>query len=184
MACNLKDFSSAADGCVDTDGGIAESYAVDCEYIQDVTFNTDGEITAIVMNAADKWVHYKYDVDDDVPYFNQIGERTGKKHITKQTAFFGFAGISTPSVEFANTVKSCCCIVLVHILNSGTALVQGIDRNPVTGIWSTTKKPVKATVSMLSDTGAGEERIEVTFESESKGFSPITTLTGTDIEAL
>jgi len=63
-------------------------------------------------------------------------------------------------------------------------LVQGIDADLDNDDFNSTKKSMKATVNIQSDTGDNEDRTEITLESEGRNFSQATTLTDTEIEAL
>lgn len=183
MACNLIDLSGQGE-CRTADGGIFKSFLADCDDIVDVIFDANGKITNFVMSAVGQWFEYEFDVNDDTAFYNQNGVRTNNKHTTTQTAFFKFGGISEELIQFANGIKDCCCLVAIHCHNNGIKTVQGIDYDMDTGIWQKSKKFVKATVNILTDTGANEDRVEINLISEGRCFSQCTSLTATDIEAL
>lgn len=182
MACDLVSLTSAVE-CSASDGGIYQTYLVDKDEITDVTFDASGIITGFTMAQVGQWVKYEYD-DDDTAFFNQTGERTNKKHTVNGQAFFKFAGISATKVEFANKAKNCCGMVAIHFLNSGAVLVQGIDYDWDATTWKFTKQRAKVTASILTDTGANEDRVEVNINSVGKEFASTTSLTATAIEAL
>lgn len=183
MACKLVDLATSGE-CRSADGGIYQSYITDCDNIVDVIFDASGCIVNFVMASVGAWFKYEFDVNDDTAFYNQEGDRNNNKHTVNQTAFFKFGGVTKTMVEFANGIKGCCCLVAIHLFNSGTAHVQGIDYDEDTGEWKKAKKFVKATVNVLSDTGENEDRVEVNLISTGRCFSSITNLTAADIEAL
>lgn len=183
MACNLLNLSGSG-RCRSADGGIYETFLAECDDIADVIYDNDGCITNFVMTSLGKWVRYEFDVDDDTAYYNQEGDRNNNKHTVNQTSFFKFGGVTKTMVNFGNGIKDCCCLVAVHFFNSGISLVQGIDRDPVTGTWRKSKKYLKATVNILSDTGQNEDRTEITLNSTGRCFSSATTLTSANLQAL
>lgn len=165
--CELIDLAAQAE-CATSEGGIFETQVVDGNFIDSVVFDANGVVTSIVMGTADKWVNYEYD-DDDSASYNQNSERANRKVTITQTAFFKFAGITDTKVEFANGIKDCCKLVLIHRLNSGAGLIQGVE--PYNGSWRFTKQKAKATPNVLSDTGAGEGRVEINVNSVGSEFS-------------
>ena len=180
--CELVSLDS--DNCIPSDGGIRLSYLAQCSDIASVTY-TSGVITAFVMEELGGWIKYKYDTDDDTAYYNQTGVRTNRRHVFDQTAFIKFAGISDTTVEFANGIKDCCCLVAVHFLNDGATLVQGIEEDEdATAGFREVKKPAKATVNVMTGTGAEEARVEVSIISQARSASATTDLTPEDLEAL
>jgi len=183
MACRLVDLT-AAGNCRDIDGGIAVSYIAELADVTDVTIDGSGVVTNFVMGTVGKWVKYQFDTDDDTASYNQPGSRTGNKHTTEQTATFKFGGVNATSVDFANGIVQCCELIAVHFFNNGVALVQGIQYDEDTTSWKVSKKALKATISVLSDTGDNEDRTEVQLISTSKTFSQTTTLTAAALEAL
>ena len=165
--CNLINLGAAAE-CANSDGGIFETQIVDGNNIDSVVFDANGVVTSIVMGTPGQWVNYEYD-DDDSASYNQNSERANRKITITQTAFFKFAGITATKVEFANGIKDCCKLVAIHRLNSGEGLIQGVE--PYNGGWRFTKQKAKATPNVLSDTGAGEDRIEININSVGSEFS-------------
>lgn len=178
--CNLVDLSAAAE-CATSDGGIFETWIVDGTQITDVVFDVNGQITNFVMATTGQWQLYEYD-DDDSASYNQNGERANKKITVTQASFFKFAGVTATKIEFANGIKDCCKLVLIHRFNSGVALVQGVEQYNAS--WRFTKQKAKATPNVLSDTGAGEDRIEINANSVGAEYSANCTLTNTEIAAL
>lgn len=183
MACGLVDLATAGE-CRSADGGITQSFIADCDSIVDVIFDAAGCITNFVMTSLGQWFQYEFDVNDDSAFYNQEGERTNNKHTVNQTSFFKFGGVTKTMIEFANGIKGCCCLVAVHFFSSGIAMVQGIDYDADTGEWQKSKKYVKATVNVLSDTGDNEDRVEINLISTGRCFSAATELSVADLQAL
>lgn len=183
MACGITEINQSAGSC-GSDGGIYLSYGTSSENIVDVTYDTDGIITGLTMANTSLWGKLTFDTDEDTAFYNQTGERTGKKHVENQQAFMSFSQITAAKIKAANEASECCSVVFIHFLNSGVALVQGIDIDLDADEWRTTKQPAKVTVNALSDTGDNADRIEYTIDSVGRKLSASTTLTQTAIEAL
>lgn len=182
MPCILVPIT--ADDCTDSAGGIKESYITDCANIQSVTFDANNQITAFTMASTGLWTHFVYDNDDTAKY-DQVGSRPSiKKHIYDSEAFMKFEGLSNAKAQAADALTSCCCLVGIHFLNNGTAIVQGIMKSTDTGNFTTVKKKGTLTASLLTDTGANSDRAEFKLISQSTKYSHFTTLTSTQIAAL
>jgi len=173
---------TAAEECVISDGGIYQTQLVDGSEIASVTFDAQGNITAIVMNNPDMWETYNYD-DDDTANYSQNGVRTNNKIEYTQNSFFKYAGVTEAKIYFANEIAPCCKLVAIHRSNSGVNYVQGLEQLK-DGTWGFTKKKLKATPNVLTDTGAGEDRVELNLDSTGRRLSPLTALTSAAIEAL
>lgn len=185
--CRLVSLTQA--NCVESDGGIYETRIIDFANIADIVFNTTpmdpnyGEITDVVTVGTGEVFSYVFD-DDDTAFYNQTGVRQNKKHTVTQQAFFKFAGIDSAKVSFANGIKGCCELFAFHFANSGSIFAQGIDFDEATDTWLKSKQRAKATVNILTDTGANEDRVEVFINSVGRCFSPLTTMTPTEIDAI
>lgn len=179
--CELVDLSGAA-ACAVSDGGIYQTQIVDGDELDDLTIDVNGQVTGITMKNVSKWVTYDYD-DDNSASYNQNGERANKKITISQASFFKFAGVTEPRVRFANKIRECCKLVLIHRFNSGIALIQGIDVLS-DGTWLFSKEKAKATPNILSDVGTGEDRMELNVNSVGRSFAAVVTLTQAEIEAL
>lgn len=181
MACTLLPIDNSV--CSVSDGGIYVSYIAPISSLTSITV-AGGEITAFTMAAVGAFEKFVYD-DDDTAFYNQVGERQNFKHTYTSTAFIKFAGISTAKKLAADALSACCeGLFAIHFLNNGTALVQGLDITAATPFWKKSKKRLAATVSILTGTGAEEDRIEMNLISTSLLSSPFTTLTTTAVEAL
>lgn len=181
MACTPAGINQDNGNCDTADGGIYQSYMTARANISAATFDVDGQITAFTMTSTSQWVKYVYD-DDNTAFYNQEGERTGKKHVFNQSAFMKFEGINTAKVKEAGVVAGCCDMVWVHFLNDGSKFVQGLEDDG-TGAIKKPKETAKATVNILSDTGDNTGRIEFTVNSVAKN-THLTTLSAAAIEAL
>lgn len=183
MACAVVAMTKS-DACSATDGGIKESRIAKFSDITTVVF-TAGDITNFVMTTTGLWKKFQFDTVDDTAYFNQEGERTGNKHIYNQTAFLKFGGITLARVKSAESLKDCCELVAIHLMNNGLLVAQGLELVG-TDEWSTTKKPLMATVNIMTGTGTEEDRIEISLISQSKQAAKVLPIAMTlaDIDAL
>jgi hypothetical protein len=181
MACVPVGINQDTESCATSDGGIRNSYITDFANITDVTFAVSGEITAITMSGPGLWEKYVYD-DDDSAFFNSEGERTGKKLVYNQAAFMKFEGITVAKLTAIDSIRECCNAVLIHRLNSGIAIIQGLE-NDGAGNFVRLKTSPKGTPNIMSDTGANTDRVEITFNSVCKKIHAVG-LTDAAIEAL
>lgn len=167
--------------CANIDGGIIVSYALDFVDLLTVTFGSDDEITAMTIDGAVSFAKFTYD-DDDTAFYNQTGERDGKKHTFTQEAFLKFtAPFATAKTKALNDLKDICNLVWVHFLTTGDAWVQGVEKYGST--FRKSKTAARATISHISGTGEETSRSEVTIGSVARE-THLTTLSTTDIEAL
>lgn len=182
IPCNIIGLDNS--NCADSDGGIYQSYVVDATKVTDVTLDVNGQVTNFTMSAIGQWKKFVYD-DDDTANYNQVGTRAGNKHTFLQTAFMKFAGMDNTKRKAIEGLTPCCQgVVAVHFLNNGEKVVQGIENISALDDWKFSKKRAKATANFNTDTGAGEDRAELSLISEAKTSSPFTTLTADDIEDL
>jgi hypothetical protein len=167
--------------CSNIDGGIVVSYALDFVDLLTVTFGANDEVTAITIDPAVNFAKFTYD-DDDSAFYNQTGEREGKKHTFTQEAFLKFtAPFEAVKTKSLNDLKDICNLVWVHYLTTGDAWFQGFEKFGST--FRKSKQSAKATVSHISGTGAETSRTEVSINSVARE-THLTTLTTADIEAL
>lgn len=178
MACTLVEMTQ--ESCVASDGGIRYSFIIDTASI-DAAGITSALNVVSAMTTTGTWTLFEYDTDDDTAYYNQEGERTNNRHVFNQTAFMKFAGIDSSKGDAAQKIVECCSLAAVHFMNNGKVLLQGIEllASPA---WQVSKKKCKATVNIMTDTGANEDRIEVTLSSQSRQASPFVTMTRADFE--
>ncbi len=183
MVCNLLDLDNQVD-CPVSDGGIVESRVAECVDITDVTIEAlTGIITGFTMATTGLWKKLVYD-DDDTAFFNQEGVRVGNKHTFTQTGFMKFAGVNNDKRLVVEGLTPCCCLVAVHFLSNGTAVVQGLENFATITTWRTSKKKAKVTANVLTDTAANEDRVEFNFISESRNSAMFTDLTPAELDAL
>jgi len=183
MACTLIDLDNQVD-CPVSDGGIVESRVAECIDITAVTIEAlTGIITAFTMASTGLWKKLVYD-DDDTAFFNQEGVRVNNKHTFTQTAFMKFAGVNNDKRLVVEGLTPCCCLVVVHFLSNGTAVVQGLENLASLTTWRTSKKKAKVTANVMTDTAANEDRVEFNFISESRNSSMFTDLTAAELDAL
>ena len=165
--------------CSNIDGGIIVSYALDFVDLTGVTFGVNDEVTAVTV--AVSFAKFTYD-DDDTAFYNQTGEREGKKHTFTQEGFLKFTGpFAIDKTKNLNDLKDICNLVWVHYLTTGDAWFQGFEKFGAT--FRKSKTAARATLNHISGTGAETSRSEVTIGSVARE-THLTTLTTTDIEAL
>lgn len=180
--CEITGLDQAA--CSVSDGGIVRSFGTAAGNITDITFDANNQITAMTMSTTGLWAEYVFDTDTDLPYYNQTGERVGNKHTYNQEAYIPFSGLNNTKRNELEELVGCCELVFVHFLSSGLALVQGIEYNPTTDVWRTTKKRAKVTGNFDSQTGADDDLMGIRILSQSRRLSNFTTLTETALRAL
>jgi len=182
MACDLLAVDGA--NCPDVDGGTKLTFGADASQIEDITFDTDGQITTFTMVAPGAWKKFKFDLIDDTSYYNQEGERVGVKHLYNQSSLLKFAGINKDKVKAARALRKCCETVWIHFTNEfEIAMVQGIEWLGGQE-WQLSKKPAKVTNKINTGTGAEESKVEFVVNSQAREESPLTTLSIEDVEAL
>lgn len=180
MPAEITPIDQTAGAC-GSDGGISVSYGILCEDVTDITV-VSGVVTGFTLASTKSFSKLVFD-DDDTAFYNQEGEREGKKVTINQTAFMKFEQITSAKIIAGNNALQVCCSIWVHYLNSGVALVQGIDYFDDDS-YLNAKTTAKITPSALSDTGENADRLEYNIESVGRRLSPTTSLTTTQIEAL
>lgn len=184
MACGLTALSSIAT-CTNDGGGIARSFMCNLADITAVTL-TSGVISGFTMASTGLWKALAYD-KDDTAYFNQTGARAnaGAPFIATQTAFLKFKGMSSAYITAANSMKDCCNVVVIHVLNNGARLVQGIEIDATAvGGFVGSKTDTRVIPSAMSDTGANQARLELLIEGTAFTLTPTTSLSDSAILAL
>lgn len=177
MACTLISLDNA---CVNAFGGIYVSYAAPAADIDEITFDGDGQVTAITMENSANFAKYQY-TQDDTAYYNQEGNRDGNLHEFEQEAFFKFLGISLDNKQFVDSLVECCDLVFIHVLRGGTKLMQGIEYDPDNEEWMLARNSAKVTGNVMSGLPSEESRVEATINSTANWSSPLVDMT---IEAL
>lgn len=180
MACTIVEITSV--DCIASDGGLKYTFIADTAALDAAIAHTAYVISTAMALTTGTWAIFEYDTDDDTSYYNQEGERNNNRHVYNQTAFMKFAGVTSTKRAAAEALKDCCALVAVHFANNGKSFVQGIELG-ASPAWDVTKKKCKATVNIMTDTGANEDRVEITLISQSRQASPMTTLTKADFIA-
>ena len=137
------------------------------------------------MSAVGKWKKQVYDTDGTA-FFNQTGQRKGRRLTYKQASFLKYSGMDSTYAVAAKTFGKCCNLVFIHVLTNGNRVVQGleIDAAASGGFTGTKVTDTMLTPNLLSDTSQNDSRMEFNVEGEAKEPAPFTTLTDTAIEAL
>lgn len=171
-------------GVCDTDGGIVYSHGMLCSNFTGVTVDAAGNITGFTTAVTGNIGKLQYDTEEDVPYFNETGERTGKKHLYNQEAFMSFDGITADKIKAGDSAAAGCCNIFIHTFANGVKRMQGIQVDKDTGDWTLSKKRALVTVNNNSNTGDATDRMEWTISSQSKYAAPVVAMTDAAIEAL
>lgn len=179
---NLVGLTQAA--CSGSDGGILEVLICKAEFVTDVTFDVNNQITGFTMSATDKWAPYEPDTDLDQVYFNQTGSRAGNKHTSTAETLLAFSGLNNTKRTEGQELIDSCALIAVIFTTAGTAMVQGVKKNSVTGDFQLTKKKCKATVDFLTQTGADDDTMFIKLNSEDRTLAHFTTMTKAALLAL
>lgn len=181
---DLTDITAVA-SCED-DGGLAYSYVAPLSKLSAITV-TSGVITGMTMTAAGEWAKYTYDSDGTAVYA-QPGTRstTGRGRTFAQQADFKFSGITAAYIAAANAAGLKCPVVVIHVLNNGMRLVQGIEvQSGATGGFVKSKVLEALVVpSMTSGLSTESSNMSFSITSTSRSLSVSTDLTDSEIEAL
>lgn len=185
MPCTLTGINQDNDDCGTPDGGTKIDYGIDLNTLNTITYDVSNPyvITAITLTGVGETFTKYVPDDDDTAFYNEEGERTGKKHVYNQQSNMKFEGITAEKIKAAEELKSCCAQFWFHVHNSGIIRVQGIEKSSNANGWERPKQTAKATISINSLTGADVENITVVINSQAK-VALTTDLTTTDIEAL
>lgn len=183
MASGLTSLNSTGTDCSAAEGGIIRSYGCKLADISSVTV-TSNVISNFTMASTGLWKEYKYD-RDATANFNQAGALNGNKFSVEQTAFMKFKGITSAYILAANTAKDCCDVVFIHVLASGTKVVQGLEFLAATGSPEPSiNRSTRIVPTINSDTSANEARMEFSIAGSTNTFSQTTSLTDAAILAL
>jgi hypothetical protein len=175
-ACGLLELGGSADDCSDASGGLEISHAADIKDvdIDNAVLDLEGRIVDIPwVTIASPYVSLTPD-DNDQALFNQESTRddNGKINVV-HTATYSFTGLNDAKVQAARYIKSCCALIVVHVLNNTFVFVQGVAARKINGTWvlKRTKKAAKANPSLLSDTGENSDRVTLDIISQDKEFA-------------
>lgn len=161
------------------------SYFTKKANITAITKDVNDIITNFTMSATGLWEKLEYDVDGTANY-NQAGTFANSRTSVEQTAFLKFGGISNDYIKAANGAKDCCDIVVIHILNNGLRMVQGIEpsASAVGGFLGTKNRQTRIVPTINTDTSQNAARMEYSITGNANSFSLTTDLTDAEIEAL
>lgn len=187
MATLLTGIVQDNTACIDLDGGLLQSYAIDLLGLNTVTWGAGDDlytISAITLSGATiVFAKFVY-VDDETAYYSETGDRPSRnKHIFTCEAFMKFEGITPAKTSAIMLLLSVCAQFWLHVTLSGTILIQGIEKDGGASGWKRPRQTAKPTVTRTSGTGAEIERYELFIRSQQKTLAE-TSLTTDAIEAL
>jgi hypothetical protein len=181
--CNLIGLDGS--NCITSDGGIVETFMTQADNVTNLTVNANEEITAITMTAPGLWVRYQYDTETDIPYYNQVGTRSGNKHVYAKEALLPFTGLDATKRLAMQALTECCSgLAAIHFTSNNKAMLQGLVYDTVTSSFNKDKKPLKVTGNFNTNTGADSDVVEARLLSEDKILSNFVLLTRAQILAL
>lgn len=179
--CTLVSLINAS--CPDVYGGVRETWITSCDYVSATAWDANSQLTNFTMTTPGKWTRFVYD-KDDTSKLDSVWSGTGKVNKYKKTFEAKFAGLDNTKRMAGEALDTCCCLIAVHFLNNGKAVVQGIEKTAATPFFRTENTDLKAKTDMLFDTGANEDRLRLVLESEGRYHPYFTTLTETALAAL
>ncbi|HLS53259.1 MAG TPA: hypothetical protein VK031_04750 [Tissierellaceae bacterium] len=174
MSCTLISLDQS--GCIKPFGGLVQSYAVSYDDIEDITFSSPNTVTGITLDGAATLAKYQY-AKDDSAYYNQEGSLNGSINVFEQESMFKFLGINEENQEFVYNVTGCCNLILIHVTNTGTILMQGVEYDDDTEEWRLAKNSTKFSGNINTGTSDEESAVEAIFTSQAFFPSPIVDMT-------
>lgn len=157
----------------DVVGGLFQSYGCLYSDLDSLTFNADGQLTAILMKATKVFARYKF-TSDNTAFYNQTGNRADTGAFTaNQAAFFKFSGLTKERASIANKAKGSKKVFFIHFLNDGSGHTQGVDYNATKDEYRSSKEAAKVNPNVDSKTGDISSALEFNIVGVSKGFHPI-----------
>lgn len=130
----ITPISKAA--CPKARAGIQVLWAIACTAIDDLTFGTNHEVTAItivVASPVNKWK--KIEFEQDTAFFNQAKTRNKSAINVVQTISFVEPGLSILVRKALEDINGECCVHVIVRDNSGNYHYAGINYDPVTSEW-------------------------------------------------
>lgn len=173
--------------CPNAAGGIEAFAVIEGPTIDDVTL-ADGVMTNITLDQGGSVTMF-YPTDDDSAYSNSTGDRPndGNNHFYAHETYGSFEGVDDDTAHAADGLADCCNLVIIAFFNNGFKLVHGIeqikDADPLDPQWKFSQKRGKATVNVMSGTGADSSKVEIFMRSRSRNIVS-TDMTIDDFEAL
>ncbi len=133
MAVQLLEMNSVITDCDTGDGSPVDQYVIytyvaKCSdlAIDAVIFDVETEILDIPWASVSTPWKLITPLDDDSAYYKETFN--DDRRVVVQDSFLKISGLSQGKILAANILKDNCCIVLLHILNTGEGLLQGVDK--------------------------------------------------------
>ncbi len=151
-------------------GGVKTSFFGSWDDVDAVTV-ASGIITAITMKATKKLYEIQGD-DDNTSTYNQISEKNGQLLRFNQSYSTKMSGTGNAKVVAANNMKGVKRLMIIHVMNDGTLLSQGVEQNPA-GDGDAQYSYVAATVQPDVNGNTGETASDVTLRVESTSLDTL-----------
>lgn len=181
MACTLVSLEQT--GCIKPFGGLVQSYAIPFDDIEDITFTPTNTVTGITLVGSATAAKYQF-AKDDSAFYNQEGNLNGNINVFEQESSFKFLGINTENQAFVYNLTSCCNLVLIHVTNTGSILMQGIEYDEDLDEWRLSKNSAKFTGNVNTGTSDEESAVTAIFQSQAFYPSPLVDMTIDALDAL
>lgn len=182
MPCNLINIDSGAD-CNNSNGGVRVTLYTKLSNITTATLTSD-VISNFTMSSTGLWKKLNFE-KDGTAFFNVVGTRNGDRITFEQSSLLKFKGLTETYLKAANELKDCCELVMVHFLNNGATVVQGLERISATGspigLMNTQNRLVP---SAYSDTSQNSSRLEFNISGNGNSMPMTTSMTEAAILAL
>lgn len=111
-----------------SDQYVVKSYVAKCKDldISGAIFNSEGDLIDIPwLTASNPYVEI-IPAEDESAYFKEVYDEA--RDIVVQDSYFNILGLDKLKKRAATLFRDRCCLVLIHILNTGQAIIQGVDK--------------------------------------------------------
>lgn len=157
-----------------SDSGITDSYIAKCKDLSlgAAVFDIDGNLTDIPWATASNPYIHVVPASDDSAYYNQKYDDVNDLVIHE--SYFRINGINTTNAQAADIFKDGCCFVAIHVLPSGKAIIQGVEKVFYEDEFHLVPSGGKATTKSVNvNTNSGDEpaRLDIVFSSVTEHFS-------------
>lgn len=152
--------------CTKSIGGVIRTAGIKRSDVTDVTFDANGQVTALTLTAAGAFKSVTW-ADNNVATFVE-SPNTRESDLKVGTFTANLYGINNAYIKWADDVSACCeGVILIHEMGDGSLRVQGIEYMGSTG--TTWRYSVgKTLVFTGTDHGTIETKPMTTVTAESR----------------
>lgn len=161
-------------GSGDSDSGVAESYIAKCMDLSFdlATFDIDGNLLDIPWATISNPYTHVVPSNDESAYYNQKYDDVND--IVIQEGYFRIVGLNATNVSAAGLYKDGCCFVAIHVLQNGTAIIQGVEKvfyDEEFHLVPSGGKTTAKSVNVNTNSGEVPARLDFVLSSYSEHFS-------------